>query len=426
MLIAQALLGLLFFILIAWLVSESRSQIRPMFIVTGLASQLVLAFILLKIPGSLEIFEFLTQVVTALQDATRQGTAFVFGYLGGGPAPFESLAPQYGFVLTFQALPLLMVMSALSALLFHWRILPALLKGLAWLLRRSFRIQPPLALAAAANVFVGMTEAPLLIRPYLANMTRNELFALMVTGMATIAGTVMVLYVSFLESIIPNAMQHILTASLISAPASLLIAHIMVPGQPEDLAVAESTPPQITTATSIQSPYDSSMDAVTQGTLSGLQLWLNVMAMLLVLVALVALANMMLGALPALSDGSPVTLEKILGWLMAPIAWLTGIPWREAMPAGELLGVKTVLNEMLAYLQLIQLPDGSLSERSRIIVSYALCGFANIASLGILLGGLTYLAPERRSEIVALGWKSLLGGTLATLMTASVAGIVLF
>lgn len=416
--IFQGLLGLAVMILLAWAIGERRSRVRPRVIVAGLLCQFALAAVLLKFPGASRLFDPLTALVQALQQASAAGSAFVFGFIGGGAAPYAVTSPANGFVLAFQALPLVLVISALSALLFHWRVLPVIVRGFSWLLQKTFGIGGPVGFASAANVFVGMTEAPLLIRPYLAGMSRSELFAVMVTGMATIAGTVMVLYATLLEGSIPDPVRHLLIASLISAPASLLIAHVMIPPGQDP---AEPQGPPLPPAEQLR--YHSAMDAVTRGTLDGLQLWLNIIAMLLVLVALVHLVNLGLAWLPAVA-GAPLTLERLLGWAMAPIVWLTGIPWAEAMTAGALMGVKTVLNEFIAYLQLAGLPEGALSERSRLIMTYSLCGFANIGSLGILIGGLGALAPERRGEIVELGPRTLYAGTLATLMTGAVVGLI--
>jgi len=310
---------------------------------------------------------------------------------------------------------LLLVIGALSALMFHWRILPPLVRGFAWLLHKTLGQGGALGLGAAANVFVGMTEAPLLIRPYLRDMPRSSLFALMTTGMATIAGTVMVLYATFLNGVITDAMGHILTASLVSAPAALMVAGIMVPAS-DDAATDE--------AIDLQSRYRGSIDAITRGTIEAIPLFLNIIAMLIVFVALVTLANLLLGSLPH-SGGEPLTLQRVLGWVMAPLMWVIGIPWAEATVAGSLMGIKTVLNELLAYIELAALPKETLSERSRLIVTYALCGFANLGSLGIMLGGLGAMVPERRAEITALGMKSILAGTLATLMTGAVVGMIL-
>ncbi len=411
----QPFLGLGLIIALAWLLSEHRRHVRPRLILVGMALQFLLALALLKLSLIQQAFLGLNDLVLALERATQAGTRLVFGFLGGGPAPFEVQFPENSFVLAFRALPLILVISALSALLFHWRILPSLVRGFAWLLRRTMGTGGPLGLGVAANVFVGMTEAPLLIRPYLSGMSRSALFALMTSGMATIAGTVMVLYASFIGSVIPDAMGHILTASLISAPAALLIAGILVPGDPD--AHEAHLPP-------IVSPSHSAMDAVTRGTLEAIPLWLNILAMLVVMVALVSLVNQALGLLPEVA-GAPLSAQRLLGWVMAPVVWSIGIPWSEAPTAGALMGVKTVLNELVAYLELAGTPSEALSERSRLIMTYALCGFANLGSLGIMIGGLGAMAPERRDEIVALGLRSILSGTLATLMTGAVVAIIL-
>ncbi|MEW8046402.1 MAG: nucleoside transporter C-terminal domain-containing protein, partial [Candidatus Thiodiazotropha sp.] len=270
-----------------------------------------------------------------------------------------------------------------------------------------------LGLGAAANVFVGMVESPLLIRPYLSKLTRSELFSLMTLGMATIAGTVLVLYASLLEGVIDNPVRHLLTASLISAPAAVMISRLMVP---------ETRPGTAGELLDMQ-PVSSGMEAVTNGTIEGLKLLANIVALLIVLVALVSLLNQMLDLLPDVA-GESLSLQRLLGWLMAPLAWLMGIPWSEAITAGSLLGTKTVLNELLAYIELIRLPGDALDERSRLILTYALCGFANFGSLGIMIGGLGSMVPERRSEIVALGMKSIVAGTLATLLTGTVVGLI--
>jgi CNT family concentrative nucleoside transporter len=409
----QSLLGLGVLAGAAWLLSENRRSVRVSVLATGLAVQLLMALALLKLPPFQTLFLALNGVVLALDEATRAGAGFVFGYLGGADPPFEEAYPGNSFVLAFRALPLVLVVSALSALLFHWRVLPMAVRGFAWALQRSLGVGGALGLATAANVFVGMVEAPLLIRHYLRAMSRGELFALMSAGMATVAGTVMVLYAGILGSVIPDAVGHILTASLISAPAALTVARVMVPHEGAGTAADLAAVPRAAGA----------MDAVTTGTLDGLRLLLNILAMLLVLVALVSLANQILALLPDVGDEA-LTLQRILGWLLAPLAWILGIPWSEAPAAGALLGTKTVLNELLAYLELSALPEGTLSERSRLIMTYALCGFANLGSLGIMIGGLGAMVPERRSEIVELGTKSIVSGTLATCMTAAVVGLM--
>ena len=413
--VLHGIVGIAVLLAMAWLVSEDRRRIPLRLVLGGLGLQLLLALALLKLPTAQGLFTAINQAVLALQTATEAGTSFVFGHLGGGPAPFETRYPENSFVLAFRALPLVLVIGALSALLFHWRVLPAVVRGLARLLRRSLGIGGALGLGAAANIFIGMVESPLLIKPYVHDMSRSALFALMATGMATIAGTVMVLYATLIGTAVPNAMGHILTASLISAPAALVVAGLMIPGEPP--SVLDETP-------RIAQDSGSAMDAVTRGTLDAIPLLLNIIAMLVVMVALVSLGNSLLGLLPDVG-GSALTLERVFGWVFAPVVWLIGIPWQESVVAGQLMGIKTVLNELLAYLRLAALPSEDLSERSRLIMTYALCGFANFGSLGIMIGGLGALAPQRRGEVVALGMRSILAGTLATLMTGAVVGMLI-
>jgi CNT family concentrative nucleoside transporter len=376
---------------------------------------LLLGLLLLKLHLFQQLFLGLNSVVLALEESTKAGTSMVFGYLGGGPLPFEAKAPGNVFILGFRALPLVLVMSALSSVLFYWGILPRVVKGFAWCLAKTMGIGGTEGLAVAANVFVGMVEAPLLIRPYLAQMTRSELFTLMTAGMSTIAGTVMVLYASILGDVVPGVTGHILTASIISMPAAIIVSKVMIP---------EKDP--LTTG-DMQAPAKvlNTMDAVTQGTLQGVQLLINILAMLVVLVALVHLINIMLGLLPHWGQ-APVTLQRLLGYLMSPLVWLMGVPWAEASTAGALMGTKTILNEFIAYLDLGRLAPEALSMQSKTILTYGLCGFANPGSLGIMIGGLGTMAPQRRGEIVSLGLRSIVAGTLATSMTGAVVGILSF
>ncbi|WP_412851995.1 NupC/NupG family nucleoside CNT transporter [Ectothiorhodospira shaposhnikovii] len=410
----QGIAGLVVFIGIAWLLSEDRWRMPWRAVAAGLGLQFGLAALLLWVPGGRHLFLWANELVIALSQATRAGTAFVFGYLGGAELPFEAEGAGQAFVFAFQALPLILVMSALSALLFHWRVLPLIIRGASRVLERSFGIGGALGVGTAANVFLGMVESSLLVRPYLARMTRSELFALMTVGMATLAGTMLVLYATFIGHVLDDALGHLIIASVISLPAALLIAAVMVPatGPATQGALDEGLDPAAGT-----------MDAITRGTLRGLELLLQIVALLVVLIALVALANGLLGLLPAVG-GADLSLERLLGWIMAPLAWLMGIPWAEAQVAGTLLGVKTVLNEMLAFLQLAQLDPQVLSPRSELILIYALSGFANLGSLGILIGGLGAMVPERRGEVVALGMRALVAGTLATLMTGAVVGLL--
>ena len=399
----QGLAGIAGLLLLAWIFSENRKAVPWRAIWAGLLLQLFLALLLLKLPFAKEAFLALNDVLTLFEKATQAGTALVFGYLGGGPTPFIVSHENSNFILAFRALPIVLVISALSALLFHWGVLPWIVRGISWLLERTMRVGGVVGLSTAANVFVGMVEAPLFIRPYLARVSRGELFAIMVGGMASIAGTVLFLYASILGKIIPDAVAHLLIASIVSAPAALVIAFLMVP------PAGEATGGNL----ELKSEASSSMDALTQGTLGGAQLLVNIVAMLVVFVALVTLFNLII---------APYTLQGILGWALAPLAWLAGIPWSEAQAAGNLLGTKTVLNELVAYIDLANMP--ALSERSRLLMTYALCGFANFGSLGIMIGGMSTMCPERRPEIVSLGLKSIVAGTLATCLTAATVGLI--
>jgi concentrative nucleoside transporter, CNT family len=407
--------GLIVLITIAWALSENRRAVSWRVPVAGIGLQLALALLLLKLPQSRQVFELLNDGVLALAAATEQGTSFVFGYLGGGPLPFEETLVGGSLILAFRALPLVIVVSALTALLTYWRVLPLFVNAFAAVFQRSFGIGGAVSLAAAANIFVGMVEAPLFIRAYLARLSRGELFMMMCAGMATIAGTVLLLYVTILGPVLEDAAGHLITASIISAPAAIMIAWLMVPIERLPRGAAPLAPQPF--------PATSSMDAITQGTERGLMLYLNIVAMLLVLISLVHLANAVLSLIPHVA-GAALTLERMLGWLMAPVVWLMGIPWSEAATAGGLMGIKTVLNEFLAYLRLAELGDAELGARSRLIMSYALCGMANFGSLGIMIGGLATLLPERRREITGLGIKAVVGGTLATCCTGAVVGII--
>ena len=409
----QSAFGFVAIVAIAWMLSENRRAMPWRIVISGALLQIVLAAALLKLPLFRDLFFALNEMLSALEKATQQGTTFVFGFLGGGPQPFEERQGISSFVLAFRALPLILVISALSSLLFYWRVLPAIVRVVSAALEKAMGVGGAVGLSAAANIFVGMVEAPLFIRPYLREMSRGELFIVMTGGMAGIAGTVMALYAVILGPVLPDAIGHILSASIISAPAAILVAAVMVPpsGTPTS---GKLVPPQQAT---------SSMDAVTRGTLDGLQLLLAIVAMLVVLIALVTLANLALGLLPQWG-GAPITLQRALGYVMAPLVWLAGVPWAESAAAGALMGTKTILNEFIAYVDLSKLPADALSPRSRLIMTYALCGFANFGSLGILIGGMATMVPERRDEIVALGLRSIVAGTLATLMTGAVVGML--
>jgi len=408
----RAYLGVLALLFIAFLFSEDRRRIRWRTVIGGLLLQLAVALVLIGIPGANRAMFLLNDAASALQRATEAGTAFVFGYLAGPPLPFAESHPGASFILAFQALPLVLTISALASLMFHWGVLQFVTGLFARLLRRVLGIGGPLALGAAVHIFVGMIEAPLLVRPYLARMQRGELFALMTCGMAGVAGTVMVIYASFLAAVVPNALGNILIASVISTPAALSVAALMVPfGQPE---AAEAS-------FYIEDKPTGPIDALVKGTMEGIPILAAIIATLLVTVAMVTLLNMALALLPDWNS-APVTLQRIFALPFRPVLWLIGVPWSETHAASLLMGSKTVLNEFVAYLDFSRLPADSFSPRTRMIMTYALCGFANFGSLGIMIGGLGAMVPQRRHEVVALGMRSILGGTLATCMSGAVAG----
>jgi CNT family concentrative nucleoside transporter len=410
----RGLLGLAALLAIAWALSEDRRRIPWRTVIAGIALQWILALLLLFCPPANSVVFLLNDGATALQNATQVGTSFVFGYLGGPPLPFAESHPGASFILAFQALPLVLTISALASLLFYWGILQRITGAFAWLLRRAMGIGGALALGAAVHVFVGMIEAPLLVRPYLARMQRGELFALMTCGMAGVAGTVMVIYASFLAPLVPNALGNILIASVISTPAGLAVAALLVPFGRAEVAEERLV---------IEDPPLSALDALVKGTIDGVPVLVGIVATLLVAVAFVALINAALGGLPHWGDAA-ITLQRLFSWPFRPVMWLIGLPWDEAGAAATLMATKTVLNEFVAYLNLSTLPPDTFAPRSRLILTYALCGFANFGSLGIVIGGFGAMVPERRHEVVALGLRSILSGTLATCMSGAVVGLL--
>jgi len=423
MLQLQSAFGVLALLAIAWALGENRGKVSLRQAAIGLVATLVTALALIKIPVVAKAFGAINDAVSTVAAASRAGSSFVFGYLGGGALPFDLKAPGADFILAFQALPIILVMSVLTTLLFYWRVLPPIVRGMAWLLERTLGVGGAVGLSTAANIFLGMVEAPLFIRPYLAQLTRSELFLVMTGGMAGIAGTVLVLYATLLAPLIPDAAAHFVIASVLGAPAAILVSLIMVP----------ETSEKRTGGSFLSDPdmhSSSTMDAIVKGTISGLELLLNIIAMLLVLVALVYLANAILGLLPEIG-GAKISLQRMLGYLMAPVCWLLGLPWSQAVTAGSLMGTKTVLNELIAYVDLSKLGTEALDPRSRLIMLYAMCGFANfgslgimIGSLGIMIGGLGVMAPERREEINALGMKSIVSGTLTTCLMGAIVGVM--
>jgi CNT family concentrative nucleoside transporter len=411
----QSALGVVAIIGIAFVISENRRAVPWRSVIIGLILTFALALLMLKIPQAEIVFGWINRAVEAVAAATKAGTAFVFGYVGGAALPFDPKTPGSDFILAFQALPVVLVMSVLSSLLFYWRILPPIVRGFSWALERTLDVGGAAGLSTAANIFVGQVEAPLFIRPYLEKLSRSEMFIVMTGGMAGIAGTVFVLYATILANAIPNAAGHIAVCSVLGAPAAIVISLLMV-----------SDPNRQHTGgrlDDVKQTASGTMDAIVQGTGAGLELLLNIVAMLIVFVALVYLANAVLGLLPDFL-GSPVTLQRALGWVMAPVCWLMGIPWSQVVTAGGLMGIKTVLNELVAYLQLAALPDGALDPRSRAIMLYAMCGFANFGSLGIMIAGLSTMCPPKRNEVVSLGLKSIVSGTLTTCLLGAIVGVL--
>ncbi|MGM4963752.1 NupC/NupG family nucleoside CNT transporter [Tardiphaga sp. 1201_B9_N1_1] len=415
MLQLQSAFGVIALLGIAWALGENRSKVSLRQAAIGLALTIVAAVILLKLPVATRAFSSINGAVSTIAAASRAGTSFVFGYLGGGALPFDLKNPGADFVLALQALPVVLVISVLTSLLFYWRILPPIVRGMAWLLERTLGIGGAVGLSTAANIFLGMVEAPLFIRPYLAQLTRSELFLVMTGGMAGIAGTVLVLYATFMAPLIPDASAHFVIASVLSAPAAILVSLIMVP-ETEDRRTGGLLANPDASAT-------STIDAIVKGTSAGIELLVNIIALLLVFVALMYLMNAILMMMPTVG-GNTLSVQRLLGYVMAPVCWLMGLPWDQALTAGSLMGVKTILNELIAYVQLAKLGPDALDARSRLIMLYALCGFANFASLGIMIGGLGTMAPERRNEINALGVKSIVSGTLTTCLMGAIVGML--
>jgi len=409
----QSLVGIVLVIALGWALSEDRRRFPWKLALGAVAVQAALVLLLFAVPGTRGVLSAITGVVDALAGATAGGTRFVFGYMGGGDQPYAVANQGALFVFAFQVLPLILVISALSALLWHWKILKWIIQGFGLLFQKTMGLGGASALAVATNIFLGTVETPLVIRGYLDRLSRSELFLLMTVGLATVAGSTMVAYATLLAPSLPDAAGHVLVASIISAPAGVLMARIMIP-EPPGQGGAYADPGS-------DLRYDSSVDAISRGTIDGLQVVLNVAATLIVAVALVALLNLLLSLAPDV-NGGPVTIERALGSLFVPLAWAMGIPWEEAPRAGLLLGVKAVLTEFVAYIQLAETPATAISPRTRMILTYALCGFANVASVGIIASGLGVLIPDRRKEVLDLSWKALYAGFLATIMSGSVVG----
>ena len=413
MTLLQGALALATLLAIAFALSENRRAIPLRVVLGGVALQIALALLFTKFPPAVAAILKLTHGVEALQRATDAGTALVFGFLGGGPLPYAETKQGASFILAFRAFPMVLTISALATLMFYLGLMQKIVAAFAFVLRRALGVGGPLGVGAATHIFVGMVEAPLIVRPWLTTMSRGELFALMSCGMAGIAGTVMAIYGAILSAHVPDALPNIITASIISTPAALALAALMIPFAPDDRS----------TEIKIADPPANAFEAIVRGTMDGVKILAGVIALLIVLVALVHLIDAALSLLPDIG-GKPVSIRAAFALLFRPLVWLIGVPWPESETAALLMATKTALNEFVAYLDLSQLPEGALSPRSKLIMTYALCGFANFGSLGIMIGGMTTMAPERRHDIVTLAPRSLVSGTLATLMSGAVVGMV--
>ncbi|MBX7248143.1 MAG: NupC/NupG family nucleoside CNT transporter [Caulobacteraceae bacterium] len=410
---AQSGFGIVFVIAVCWALSEDKRRFPWRLTIGAVLVQAGLVWLLFGFPASQSVLDAINAGVDGLSSATHKGAQFVFGYLAGGPQPYALQDQGALFVFAFEVLPLILVISALSALLWHWKILKWITQAFGFVFEKTMGLGGASALSVAANIFLGMIESQIVIRAYLDRLTRSELFLQMVVGLATVAGSTMVAYAAILKDTLTNAAGHVLVASIISAPAGVMLARIMVPERAgAGKAFDEGE---------VDLRYDSSIDAIVKGTADGLSVVLNISAVLIVFVALVALANVMMGGL--WWEG-PITVERILGYVFTPVAWLIGVPWSEAQTAGHLLGVKLVLTEFVAFIELGKVPAAELSERSRMLLTYALCGFANIASVGITVTGFSVLMPSRRAEVIGMVWKSLVAGFLATCLTASIVGLM--
>ena len=408
-------------LLLAWAISYNRKQFPWRTVIWGLGLQFSLAILILKTPWGGALFEFAGKVIQKLIHFSNEGTKFVFGPLADSDLLADKFGPGNSVVFAILIVGTVVIVSALSSLFYHWGILQRVVRGVAWVMRKAMRTSGSETLSAAANIFMGQTEAPLVIRPYVPRMTRSELMTIMVCGMAHIAGGVAAVYAEMgYRAGYHNTAGHLLTASVLNCPAALLIAKIMLP-ETEQSETAGSAPATVPRTTA------NSVDAICRGAGDGFFLSLNICAMLIAFIAVIALANYVL-AYPQYHFGvtTPVTMQNIFGWINAPFAWLMGVPWHDCVPIGQILGERIVLNEFVGYLDLTtHAKDLALDPRSFTIATYALCGFANFSSIAIQVGGIGSLAPERRSEMAKIGFRAMIGGLLASYMTATIAGILL-
>ncbi len=411
------ILGLLAMVGAGWLLSEKRRAINWRTVAWGVALQAIFAALILKTAPGLWFFDKVNTGITTLLSFQAEGAKFVFGPLGYAPDEKESL----GFFFAFQVLPTIVFFSSLMSILYYLGIMQRVVVFFARIMAHTCRISGAESLSASANIFVGQTEAPLLIRPYVEGMTRSELMCVMTGGMATVAGGVMAAYVLMLKQYCPDIAGHLMAASVMSAPAALVLAKMMVPetGRPQTMGKVE---------VAYKDPSVNLIDAAANGATTGLQLALNVGAMLVAFMSLLAMANWGVKALCGLAGHPDVGLEALLGWLCSPIAWLLGTPWEDCQTVGRLIGEKTILNEFVAYTDLTKhyadpaVPH--ISHRAYVIATYALCGFSNFLSIGIQIGGIGALAPSRRADLARLGIKALVAGSLACFMTAAIAGLL--
>jgi CNT family concentrative nucleoside transporter len=428
----RSAVGLVVLLLAAWAMSVDHRRIPWRVVAWGVALQVVFAFFILKTAPGGALFDGLNDLVLKLMGYTVEGARFLFGDLvfnnvpvGSGSAgniPMTETPGQVartGAFFAFNVLPTIIFFSSLMTVLYHLGIMQWIVAGLAWVMLRTMRTSGAETLSSAGNVFLGQTEAPLLVKPFVERMTNSELMAVMVGGFANVAGGVLVAYVGMLAAYFPDIAGHLIASSVMSAPASLVVAKLMYPEDREP-ETAGNLPVQV------EKIDVNVIDAAARGAGEGLSLALNVGAMLLAFIALVAMLNGLIGVVTGWVGLEGITIERLLGWVMAPVAWIMGVPWRDAPLVGELLGIKTVLNEFVAYLRLSTLlGEGSpLTPRSILIASYALCGFANFSSIAIQIGGIGGLAPSRRHDLSRLGMRAMIGGSIATFMTATMAGMM--
>jgi CNT family concentrative nucleoside transporter len=409
----QSLFGIAVIILFCWGLSENRRKFPVRLTIGAIAIQVVLILALFAIPQSHVLLGGVANGMSALSTATDQGMQFVFGYMGGGDQPYQVTNSGALFVFALKVLPLILVISALSALLWHIGVLKVIIRAFGYVFEKAIGLGGATSLGVASGIFVGNVESLIIIKAYLDKLTRSELFVLVVVGMANVAGSTMVAYVLILQHVLPDAAGHILAAAVVSAPAGVLLARIIVPD------LINHKVEKLDYGSALK--YDSAIDAVSKGTVDGMTVAINIAAILVVMVALAALTNAILTVVPPIG-GQPVTVERILGVLFTPLAWLIGVPWNEAAKGGEILGVKMVLTEFVAFLKLAGIPLADMTPRTRILLTYATCGFANIGSVGITVAGFGALMPDRRPEIISLIWKGLAAAFLATCLSAAVVG----